>query len=263
MDNIDNMNNFDDNDNVREPMPTIRERIIDKDYDFERSILENNNIDDDMKKILIQSRNDYINDFTMKLRFDPEIAKRSELLKIFSHELFKKTINNDMFKYLQLKIDKKINNYINNTIDIIELDFDDLYEIEIIINEMNMPDDIKEKLLTIFKPYDIEQYNDYKIIIEQSKQEYIELEKKNTLLKEEKIKRETLLNTVLINLNKLSKLDNSIKILKDTIWDNITDFIELRVEKIILNDNLRDDFIKFIKSIRMTVEDKNIIISLT
>jgi hypothetical protein len=263
---MDNFDFDDDDDNVREALPIIKDKMlnIDEDYnEFKQSLLLNNDLDEDMREILLKSRYEYIENFSTKNKFNPDVAKKSEILKIFSCELLKKSQKDSIFNNLQKKVDKKMNDYIDGTIKEIKLDFEYYYEVENMINELLISFDKKEKLFNIFKPDNRQEYINYKMIIDISKQEAIELEKEKKDLEEEKIRRNTIINPLLVNLKKLSKFDTSTKILIEKIENSINDYLGLKTEKIILDDMLRDDLVKFIKSIRMTLDEKNTIISLT
>jgi hypothetical protein len=169
---------------------------------------------------------------------------------------------------LKLLLNDKINKYISLESDTIELDYDIYNEIEEIIKKMSNKE--REKLLEIFIPYDKEGYLDYLEIIRISKDSYDienkineEREKQELYIKEESTRRENILSKLIININKLYNYDIIAKNLKDNLEPLLHKYINCELDTLLIDNNLYENFDKFIKNIRIEdnikVEIKNII----
>ena len=284
---IDNFNdNFDD---VRQPIPTITEKLIDDVNDnfeeFKRQIMSDNSIDNDLKEVIIKSRQEYIENFENKSKKNMERGFRSGLIvpliiKIKSPEF--KNIPEEQKSIILNNIDKWIDGYIQ----IVELYAEPMYQIFELIDDLKKSNKIidSSKLKNIFIPKNYDEYidlvNTMDIIKTQSIKE--EEDRKNReqeeirLLEEEvkKIKelenikilqiqlREDKLSVFKFNLNKISLIDHETKILKEHLDLPLKNFINLESEFIILDIEIATKFIKFLNSIRIKKEDKEHLINL-
>lgn len=91
-------------------------------------------------------------------------------------------------------------------------------------------------------------------IIKQQELEKIKLEEIE--IRSEKIK------LLLFNLNRMSSFDSKIKNLKESLQESIVKYNDLTTEYIILNNDIYNDTRKFINSIRINSQDKELITEL-
>ena len=181
------MSNFNDNDdnNYPIPIPSIKEKLINDDDEFlsfEQQIFADTNIDSQMKKVMLQSRKEYIKKFRNQNKINQKISKQNELSElsklflIFNKEFDKANKNNEFTNY-KLILQNKINDFINGIIPDIKLEFEMFLHINNIIREFDIEENKKIILLNIIKPIDEEEYNNYVKIIEISKNCFEEQEK--------------------------------------------------------------------------------------
>jgi hypothetical protein len=243
------------------PIPIYKDKLInnldqldelEKEYqNFVNETKNNFNIDYQMKEIMIKTREEYINN----LKKQKIIENKTNTINILINEIEKYENNNK--KYVLNSLNSYFENYINSDMKNIILDYELYYEIFTIINNIEDKDTIIN-ILSIFKPDDFEKFNEYSEIIKLSKNDYEIFQKKNeeTILIR-KLKLENLLN----NLDRLSGFDKQTKNLKNVIINSIEDFINLKCDKIIISENEKDNFMKFINSIRIVNENKNFILN--
>ncbi len=277
-------------DNIRAPIPSTSDILIDDTnnnfIEFQKSIMADNTLDSDMKQILIQSRLDTIKKYEEKSKSNIEKSFRAVLISILIVRLKKneyKKINQIQKEFVLKQIDK----WIDGKINIIKLDSEILYEINELIDEIKFLtinfDDLKIK--KIFEPHNKDDYicfiDTMEIIKSQSikeEQERINNKIKQKNLEEETVKklqeeeekkiynmkvRKELLQVLILNLNKLSLIEDKTKILKELILTPINNYIELVSDYIeISNNETLIEFEKFIKSIRIIKETKEKILNL-
>lgn len=260
--------NTQDIDDFPAPISSINIVLIDDGkYDFinfKKSIEEDESIDEDMKKILIQSRLDEINKFEVKSISNIEKISRTCLISILIVKL--KNLNYNKIdsckkKFILEQIDKWIDGFINKII----LDTDTLYEINELLDIIkNEKSDFNYTVIkNIFEPKNIDDYLCYIDMMEIKKNKSIQEEKekinKNNIVK---IRKE-LFEPLIFNLNKLSSIDDETKILKEIVMNPITSYINLEKEFIEFEDHKDNSkLINFINSIRINKENKENIINL-
>jgi len=243
------------------PIPIYKDKLINNldqldelEKEFQNFVNEtknNYNIDYQMKEIIIKTREEYINN----LKKQKIIENKTNTINILINEIEKYEDNNK--KYVLNSLNSYFENYINSDMKDIILDYELYYEIYTIINNIDEKD-TRINMLNIFKPDDFDKFNEYSEIIKLSKNDYEILQKKNeeTILIR-KLKFSNLLNI----LDRLSGFDKQIKNLKNIIINSIEDFINLKCDKIIISENEKDNFMKFINSIRIVNEDKKYILN--
>lgn len=283
-------NNFNDNfDDVRQPIPTITEKLIDDVNDnfeeFKRQIMSDNSIDKNLKEVIIKSRQEYIENFENKSKKNMERGFRSGLIvpliiKIKSPEF--KNIPEGQKSIILNNIDKWIDGYIQ----IVELYAEPMYQIYELIDNLKKSNKIidSSKLKNIFIPKNYDEYIDLVNTMEIIKTQSIKEEEDRKIREHEKIRlleeevkkinelenikilqiqlREDKLYVLKLNLNKISLIDLETKILKEHLDLPLKNYINLESEFIILDIEIANKFIKFLNSIRIKKEDKENLINL-
>ena len=200
---------------------------------------------------MIKTREDYI----FNLKKQKIIENKTNTINVLINEIEK--YEDDNKKYILNSLNSYFENYINSDMKDIILDCELYYEIYTAINSIE-DKDIRINMLSIFKTDDFEKFNEYLEIIKLSKNDYDILQKKN---EETILIRKLKLKNFLNSLDRLSGFDNQIKNLKNKILNSIEDFINLKCDKIIISEYEKDNFIKFINSIRIVNDDKNFILN--
>ena len=243
-------------------------------------------IEENMKQIMIKSRLDVINKNNERNKSNIESAFRIGIaapiiVKLKDAEYMKISFEQ------KKKILTQIDNWVDGKIFCVRLEDEILYEIYELIDDIkSIRIDINDqKIKKIFEPNNPINYIEFekmmKIIKIQSikdeeerikkklEKEKLEEEERRARLEKEqqKIKeierRKEVIDKLLLNLNKLSLIDVKTKILKDEIEININNYLELKTEFVELNsEDLFRDLNKFINSIRITKETKDIILNL-
>lgn len=280
---------YDDEENISIPIPSKFDILIGNEMEefevFKRSILSDKSIDQNIKQILIQSRMEQLEKIESKTKINMETAIRSGIVSILIVRLKNDTYTNigiEQKKYLINQIDK----WIDGKIQVIKLESEILFELYELIDTIKIMypnvDDIKIK--NIFEPKNLDDYLNFIDAIEQIKIQSIkeEQERINKKIEKEKIeeelkkikeeeeeiknieikKRESQLNVLIFNLNKLSFLDIHTKNLKIDLEVHINKFIGLETNYIELKYELYEKICKFINSIRIDKENKQQILSL-
>jgi hypothetical protein len=237
---------------IRPPIASIKSKMLDNNNDFNEfksTILNDDTIDDDMKRIMLQSRKEYIDNFNKKITFNNIIAEKSELFKTFSIKFNQLIHSNNILKEYKKNIENKINKYIDGEIKNIILDFEEYYEVINIIDTLEEVQ--KNKLLDVFKVRDEDEYNNYKMIIELSRKDFQDQENKKKIKEEEKLRRHEFLSTLINELKRLSNFDSDILILKNKLELSIEKYLNLQTDNIeIKSDDIFKDLIRFIKNNR-------------
>ena len=288
---IDYNNDFDNNynndfDDVRQPIPSITDKLIDDGFEeFKRQIMSDNSIDKDLKEVIIKSRQEYIENFENKSKKNMERGFRSGLIvpliiKIKSLEF--KNIPEEQKSIILNNIDKWIDGYIQ----IVELHAEPMYQIYELIDDLKKLNKIVDasKLKNIFIPKDYVEYIDLVNMMEIIKTQSIKEEENRKIRELENLKiledelkkinelenikilqiqlRENKLSVLKLNLNKISLIDHDTKILKEYLDLPLKNYINLESEFIILDIEIANKFIKFLNSIRIKKEDKENLINL-
>lgn len=279
---------MDDDDNVRAPIPAVRMRLVDNNVnnnnnnvfgdetieEFEERIMNDPNIDEDMQEIMIQSRREFLekaNQFNQANRINKS-TKSSAVSELydndnFNNELIERAgkisgfvihLKNFKNKPLRVKLENKLQDYMNSSTDIIKLDNEEYIEYDEFFNNIELDSDNRDYIKKIIIPKNPDAFEEYKKIIEKSKEDYLFLEKKN----EEKKSRSDLSNIIYGYINKLSGIDKNIMELKYKLEEPINSYNNLRTNFIFLESNVYSDFIKFINSIRILPQDKITILNL-
>lgn len=290
IDNTNNYNNFNDFEEqyVPEPIQTYTDKLIgdfETEFDdfetFKQNIISDNSIDESMKKIIIESRKDFIDKFENKVLKSAEKTMRIGITSLLIVKI--KSQNNLVFNNeFKKKILEDIDKWIDGTITIIALESDQLYQLQEIIKKIEKEKKITgiEKLKNIFVPHNYSEYLDFvdfMEIIKKEEQEKINKELEEIkLLEQEEIRkkeieeknnneiklRESKLSILHLNLNKIGCFDKETLILKEKLFQPIKKFIDLETNTIILDNGLYGNLLKFLNSIRIKKEDKEEIINL-
>lgn len=292
--NVINNDNFINNDDMNDievpkPIPSKYDVLLNDEMDefekFKKNIMDDDSIDKDMKRIMIKSRFDIINKHSDKNKSNIESAFRTGIASPIIVKLKDSNFNKINFQQKEHLL-KQIDNWVNGKISVVRLDSEILYEIyELIDNIKSIRIDIDDlKIKKIFEPKNPNDYIEFenmmKIIkiqsikeeeerikrkLEKEKMEEeerkLKLEEENKRIKEIEIRKNSI-NKFTFNLNKLSPIDIKTKLLKEQIEIHINNYLELKTEYIELNsDEIFYDLNKFINSIRMTKEEKDIILN--
>lgn len=292
--NLDNYSddNLDDDEKViREPLPTKTdcllgfENINDEFFKFKKQILSDISIDKDMKQIIIQSRMEFIKNHEQKLQKNTEKIIRAGLIAPLKIKL--KDIN---FTKISLKNIEKIilliDKWVDMKIELIELEPDLLYQLYELVDLMEDKKIIHDtqKIKNIFNSSNPDEFIELVEMMEIVKTQSI-LEEKNRIERELKVKkieeenyakqqqlekiklqeiefRNEKVKLLLFNLNKMAGFDSGIKNLKDLLNEPIKKYCNIDTEFVILNENLYNNTIKFINSIRISLQDRESIIKI-
>ena len=250
-------------DNIRNPLPIINSKLID-----EFNIKNDDTIDNDTRNAIIVSRTEYLNNYKNKLNIDKIKITVSLIKKIKDYDITK--ISEDNKTYIIEQIEK----WINEEIEIIELDPILTYEIFILIDLINYENEYKEyDLKNIFFPNNYDEYLEYvdmmeiikniSILEEQEKIKKEQIEKENEEKNKLKIEQNELKLSILnLNLNRLSCFDSKIKSLRINLEIPIKKFVNLETDYINIDSELNKKLINFLNSIRIADEDKEKILNL-
>jgi len=247
-------------DNIRAPLPNQRINMFDP-YDGESiedyvsKINNDNNIDSDMKEILIQSRREFLG-----LNKVDNIAEQIDISYLNNEIIIRAskispiaeliTSNPELKSILVDKLDK----FINVTTDFIKLEPPEYIKVFEIIEKAEFDNETCQYLNNIIIPYDLNSLNEYKIILEKTKREHEELISKKLLIENRYKDVQIFINY----LNKLSKFDQTVNILAKNIEPYIKKYIQLETDIIKLDNGLDTEVKKFIRSIR--IKDTDLII---
>jgi len=257
------INNIDDE--IRKPIPVKINKILDDEDNFEifkQNILSDNSIDYNTKQIIIESKKEYLENKCKKEIFN--IKKTKRINKIAPLIIKIKETNVILDKDIILK---KINEWLEAKISLIELDTENLYKLYELINSINIIVDKKYELKKLFSPINQDEYIEYIEIMDTIKNQIL-IEEKNKEIKklellfieEKKNTRITNIKQLTINLNKLSIFDSKIKIIKEELEIPINKYINLETDFIEISKELYKNTIEFINSLRFDKESKEKII---
>jgi hypothetical protein len=288
---LNNINLMDDEEFIRQPLPTKIDCLtgneeINKEFEkFKKEILSDNSIDKDMQEIIIQSRFEFIKNHEKKIQENTEKIIRVGLIAPLKIKLKDKNFTKISLENIE-KIISLIDKWVDMKIQLIKLETDLLYQlfelIDIMYDEKKITD--VQKIKNIFIPSNSNEYIELVEIMEIVKTQSI-LEEKNRIEREleakriekenydkqqelEKIKlqeievRNEKVKLLIYNLNKMAGFDSGIKNLKDSLNEPIKKYCSVDTEFVIVDKIIYNDTIKFINSIRISLQDKESIISL-
>lgn len=247
--------------------------------------MSDKSIDKDMKKIIIQSRFEFIQAHENKLKENAEKANRINLvtqLKITLGQNSFTRISNEN----KVKIIGQIDRWIGGNINQIKIDSDSLYQIYELVDLMGIKKIIidKQAVKNIFIPSNPDEFLELVDLMEVIKAQSLveeadriqkELEKKKIkeqnelklkLLEENKLEeiklRQANIKLLQVNLSKMANFDPRTKNLKEKLGEPIEKYCQLENHKIILQEDIYNELVKFIGSIRISSQDKELIIGL-
>ena len=271
--NNDNFKN-DNEENINFSKPDI---LIENETDefeiFKMKILSDKTIDEDMKQILIESRKEQLYKFKSKTKNNIENALRSGIISILIVRLKNDNLVNidvETKKFLINQIDK----WIDGKIKVIKLESETMFELYELINliKITRPDIDDVGIKKIFEPKNLDDYICYVDTMEKIKlysikeeQEKINKQIEKAKLEEEKNieigERQKLLKVLIHNLNKLSLIDVETTNLKKDLEIYLNKFISLETNYIELNNGLYEKICNFINSIRISGENKKMLLN--
>jgi len=227
----------------------------DESYDiFENRIL-NNEEDEDLQHVLLESRKEYLkknnitNEKKLKLKLINELNKLIIIFESLTDNKLKEIIICKIRSYINLEIEKIVLNF-------------DIYDeiIEFIKNKYTYHN--KNEILELFVCNDEIERQNYLAILELSKETY-QNEQEEKIKKENELnRRKELFSLINKKLISLSKYDTNILELKKNIQNNIDNYTNGINNFILLNNKDKNKFINFIDSIRIDNIVKNEIIKL-
>ena len=281
------LNNDFDEDEVRQPIPQKTDCLIGNVIDinnenefemFKNQILMDNSLDSTMKQIIIDSRSDFIKRQKQKIEENTQKILKINLIVPLQIKLkdvgFNKISTKNKEKILLL-IDK----WVDDKINLISLDSESLYQLYELVDQIGLEKKIKtEKIKNIFAPTNPDEFIELIEMMEIIKNQSIQEENKRIqkelelkkIQEENEIKQKELellkiqeINTrneqvklLLFNLNKISGYDCEIKNLKNNLELPVNKYCNLETDQILMDENVYTNTIKFIKSIRMGLQDK-------
>ena len=281
--NDNNDDNYDyDDDNVRSPIPSkinclTDNIVIDDEFSkFKQNIIHDETIDEDMKEIIIMSRLEFIGDHENKIKENAEKTNRINLIIPLKIKLYEDDSNFNKIAYdKKEKIINLIDKWINKKINHIELESESLYYLYELIDLMGIEKKITniQEVKNIFFPSDPDDFIDFVEIINLIKTQLI-TEENNRIIKELELKefeifkikeiesRQNNIKLLELNLTKISIFDSRIKNLKEKLDEPIKKYYDLEIDKIILSNDIYEETIKFINSIRINHQNRELIIKL-
>jgi len=241
-------------DEIEPPRPSYRDRLIDYNINNINYYIENEDEndsenDDELRKIKIQSRKEYLD------RIESKIKERKKQMEELSKII--KTITN---KKLEIYIDELIKQYINLEIKTIVLNFDVYDEIIDHINQKYTLNN-KDEILKLIECNDEARRLEYLEILKLSKEMYTK-EQEYQKYKEKLILEIERRKKIFLEINNkmiiISKYDSKILKLKNIIYNKIQEYINCEKDYIDIEDNDVTNFINFLGSIRIKYDEKEI-----
>ena len=242
-------------DNVRAPIPVRQMNLMDplgseslEQYIYR--INRDNTIDPEMKKILIQSRKEYMGlddspiDSTV---FSNQLIVRAGKFCKFTSELAKNM-------QLKVKILGKVNDFLSLKTDKISLEPAEYLETIELVENNDMGSSNLEYIKSIIVPIDINALEEYKLIVEISKKEEAERVARNLEIET----RQNIVSVFMQYINRLQKFDKQTELLYQELEPSINNYVGLQTEKIILEQETYIKYNKFISSIRIKPEHQQI-----
>ena len=266
-------NNLEENniieDEIRPPRASYKDRLVEEEpYNiFENNLLLNEDIDDDLMKVMLESRKEYLDKYEQKNNEQQNILNKINENKILLDELIN-IINTLTSIQTKNKLKSSIDRYINLESENIILEFDIYDEIIEFVNN-NYKSNNKQDIIKLFICDNEEERINYLNLLELSKKTHEDEEKikkeKEEIEKQEIFelnRRNELFLKINLKLSSLSNFDKNISELKKNIDPKIRDFINGKSYTLKLNEDETINFINFIDSIRIENERKNEILKL-
>ena len=280
-------NNHDifEQDDVRAPIPVTKTRLIGGSggsggFDelsfeqFREQILQDPTIDHDMKQIIIASRQDFITNQEIQAKENGEKTMRLGQIVSFIARIKNKnflSLSPGQKKYVLESID----NWIDGLIESITLESEILYQLYELIDLMGNEKKITNttRLKEIFSPTNLDEFNEFVQMMDLVKTKSIEEEEirikkaqeqqqQNELAELETKSREKILFELMMNLNKMSGFDPKTEELRNMLEIPIDNFLKLKSNFIEIDSETCEKTTKFIRSVRINPDNKNVIIGL-
>ena len=293
MNNLDFNKNGNDSDSDDDYRPPIAVKIQNLTYgnfepfeEYKKKINENDEYDEEMKQALIETRMDFLMENIPELLID---SNNNPNTKINNDEYMNRVIKlaevaNKINEIIELnnnvgtKLKNKINDYINLNTDLITFDNESFLDIEQIFDKIKLDPSILTNVFDIIVPENKEAFQEYKQIVEQSKNDYqifqekIRLEQELIQLEQEKIKfqkeqeqndikiekerRIGITNILMSKIVKILGFDNEARELKEILTPILEDYNNLVIHYINLEPSDLDKVNNFIKKTRFTDQEK-------
>ena len=132
---------MENNEDIREPKPSFFDKIIDDEedyYEFKKKIMSDNSIDINFKKVILESRKEYIMRSQNQQKYNLEVSIKNSYFVEFISDLELKSIDSNIFFNYKLFILVEIKKWIDGKIILIELEFEMCYDIYNIIKNLNI-----------------------------------------------------------------------------------------------------------------------------
>lgn len=286
----DSYSDSDSDDNYR---PAIASKVQNLRYgnfepfeEYKKKINESDEYDEDMKQALIATRMEFLMENMPELLVE---SNNNPNTKINNDEYMDRVIKlsevaNKINEIIELnnnvgtKLKNKINDYINLHTDLITFENEDFLDIEQIFEKIKLEPSILSNVFNIIVPIDKKAFDEYKLIVEQSKKDYqiyqekikleqeqfrleqeqirLQKEQEENEIKSEKERRIGITNILMSKILKISSFDNQARELKDILTPIFDNYNNLAIHYINLDS---DDFEKvesFIKKTRFTEQEK-------
>lgn len=259
------MNNTDDSDNVRDPFPT-KTMVLMESHDplkefneFKARIRKDRTLTQHEKCALINNE---------RIKMELQLKREEEMkIRVKSMVDLKVRLSNPKIDKIKpswaREILEKISIWERNPLGSITLDSESLYDVNKMINESNTCSaEIKRVVSCIFRALDWNHYRDYSTMMDDVMRQSVEDEKRlaeQKLFEEERareiqnmmIERHNLLESLIYQMDRISAYEPNVKILKEGVADSLNHYLNLRTEKLEINTEVYDQFISFVKSIRL------------
>lgn len=275
----------------REPIPARRQNLMYGDdfedfNEYKRNIMSRQDLDIEMKTVLIQTREDFLRENMPELlvgyhqfsnekphleypKYNDTIQRSNDLVCIVENIRDIEIINKPLADLLR----KKLGNYVSGSINKIILDNESYLNFENILIKINLNEKEIEQVNKIIVPEDKNSLDEYKQIIEQSKkdweilQEKIKLEQEAIQLKKEleqteKNKRIENTNLLLTKIIKIKNWDKDANDLENILQPLFENYNNLLINKVKLPES---DLLKvknFLSKSRYTEQEKTEIIGI-
>jgi hypothetical protein len=266
-------NNLEENnlieDEIRPPIASYKDRLVEEEsYNiFENNLLLNEDIDEDLMQVMLESRKEYLDKQEKKNNQEELILNKVNENKILLDELLN-IINLLLNIQIKNRLKTRIDRYINLESENIVIEFDIYDEIIEHINN-NYKSKNKDDIIKLFICDNEEERQNYLNLLEFSKKTHEEEEKQKKEKEEiekqqilELNRRNELFLKINLKLSSLSNFDKNILELKKRIEVKIRDFIDGKSYTLNLNEDDTINFISFLDSIRIENERKNEILKL-
>lgn len=262
------MNKNNEDQEYRAPLPIIRTNLMMGDMpklsEYIREINERDDLDDDMKQIMIDSRKEYLelnrpdlidNIINHCEDTNIDISQNSVIKRANDIVNFVSKIDSITNKNFVTNIKNKLNDYVSCKKDFIKLDPENYIIYENILPSLDLDSQTLNYIGKIIVPYDIQLLEEYKTAVELSKIEFEKTEE----IKKIKEQRRNILQIMLTPMAKILKFDPNANELYKQLLPLINSYIELEIDQIKVEQNLLNKTINFIDSVRINDEQRNLI----